>query len=289
MASVFISYSHQDKTYANKLAKSIETRGVSVWIDDRIDYGTQWSRVIQENLEACKVVVVIMSPRSLDSIWVQNELLYAIDQRKFVFPVLLEGMAWFSVSSLQWADVRGEKLPPETFYKNIVKIVGLTPVKTPQKAQKLQNLYIPQKPQKKEEPARETFVTQKKSVPQTTALGMVTININADSGVGGWRAYDRLLLDGKEIPVEPFDTGLFSGQSQQALKKEIPVGKHHLKVIWGGEHPGEAEATFIVSKDKHTLINVNEEMHFWRSFSEWTIFVSDVPILGQKNWMDTLK
>ena len=48
MPYIFISYSHTDSKYAHRLAEALEQHGVSVWIDDRIDYGTQWPHVIQE-------------------------------------------------------------------------------------------------------------------------------------------------------------------------------------------------------------------------------------------------
>ena len=54
MAHVFISYSHKDKEYARKLADELKRWGIDAWIDDRIDYGTTWPHVIQENINACR-------------------------------------------------------------------------------------------------------------------------------------------------------------------------------------------------------------------------------------------
>jgi hypothetical protein len=38
---IFISYSHGDGDYAHRLKAALKGRGFTVWIDDRIDYGTQ--------------------------------------------------------------------------------------------------------------------------------------------------------------------------------------------------------------------------------------------------------
>jgi hypothetical protein len=120
MTQVFMSYSHQDSVYAHRLADEMKQRGIEVWIDDRINYGDQWPKVIQENLEGCKLVVVIMSSNSFNSKWVHNELAFAQDSGKVILPLLLEGKLWVSLASTQHADVKGGRLPPENFY-NIVK------------------------------------------------------------------------------------------------------------------------------------------------------------------------
>jgi formylglycine-generating enzyme required for sulfatase activity len=126
MAHIFISYSHKDSGYAHRLAKELEQKGFSVWIDDRIDYGTQWPRVIQEHLDDCSAFVVIMTPRSYQSDWVQNELSRAKRKGKKVFPLLLEGEEpWLSVEVTQYVDVRDSGLPPERFYRELAKVLGV--------------------------------------------------------------------------------------------------------------------------------------------------------------------
>jgi hypothetical protein len=120
MKQVFISYSHKDKEYAHKLADEMARHGLEAWIDDRIDYGEQWTRVIQENLENSYAVIVIMTPTAYKSTWVQNELTFAQYTEKAIFPILLEGKLWLSLSSTQYVDVRGGKLPPESFF-NILR------------------------------------------------------------------------------------------------------------------------------------------------------------------------
>ena len=42
MGHIFISYSHTDKEYVYKLADAMQSEGLEIWIDDRIDYGTRW-------------------------------------------------------------------------------------------------------------------------------------------------------------------------------------------------------------------------------------------------------
>jgi len=120
MSHIFISYSHQDSDYAHKLAAALEQHGFEGWIDDRIDYGSQWPHEIQENLDCCGVFIVIMTPRSYNSDWVQNELARAKRKGKPVFALLLEGdEPWLAVEATQYMDVRGGKLPDTGFYASI--------------------------------------------------------------------------------------------------------------------------------------------------------------------------
>jgi hypothetical protein len=119
MPEVFISYSHKDSEYAHRLADELRRRAIDVWIDERIDYGEQWPRVIQDNLTACKIFLLVMSTNAFNSMWVQNEVSFAQGNDKPIFPLLLEGRAWLSMAAMQYVDVRDGKMPPERFYAGL--------------------------------------------------------------------------------------------------------------------------------------------------------------------------
>lgn len=124
MGHVFISYSHKDTKYAHRLADELQEKGIEVWIDERLDYGSTWPQEIQKQLDSCDVFVIVMSPRSYESDWVQNELNRAKRLGKLIFPLLLEGDGpWLSVESTQYLDVRGGKFPDEKFYSTIERTV----------------------------------------------------------------------------------------------------------------------------------------------------------------------
>ncbi|MGG6242799.1 GUN4 domain-containing protein [Nodosilinea sp. AN01ver1] len=119
MSFIFISYSRQDQAYVSLLAQALETHNLPVWLDDRIDYGTTWPRVIQDQLEQCQVFVVVMTPRSEASHWVQCELSLALELKKPIYPILIEGRRWLSVAALQTADATNGKLPPARFFNTL--------------------------------------------------------------------------------------------------------------------------------------------------------------------------
>src|SRR5262245_39492281 len=121
MSHVFISYSRQNQDYAHKLAEKLQQEGFEVWIDDRIDYGDTWERVIFKAIDDCAAFLVIMTPQSYESDWVLRECQYADKRKRPQFPVLLEGEEFPRYVSTQYADVRSDKLPPDDFYQRLAK------------------------------------------------------------------------------------------------------------------------------------------------------------------------
>lgn len=124
MGDIFISYSHKDTKYAHSFADRLQGMGFDVWIDERLDYGSAWPQEIQKQLDSCTAFIVIMSPRSFESEWVQNELSRAKRLKKKIFPLLLEGNGpWLSIESTQYADVRNGNFPDEKFYIDLEEVV----------------------------------------------------------------------------------------------------------------------------------------------------------------------
>ncbi len=131
MPDIFISYSHKDSEYAHQLAQTLRRQGLDVWIDDRIDYGEHWPRVIQENLTNCRLFVVVMSTNAFNSMWVQNEVSFAQESNKPIFPLLLEGRVWLSLASMQYVDVRNGVMPPAKFAERLKRALGQPFTSTP--------------------------------------------------------------------------------------------------------------------------------------------------------------
>lgn len=123
MGHVFISYSHKDTDYAHGFADHLQGMGFEVWIDERLDYGSAWPQEIQKQLDSCDAFIVIMTTRSFESEWVQNELNRAKRLKKPIYPLLLEGSGpWLSVESTQFADVRDGSFPDEKFHQTLERV-----------------------------------------------------------------------------------------------------------------------------------------------------------------------
>lgn len=90
MAKVFLSYSREDETAAKQLADSIERAGHEVWWDRHIQGGSRFSSEIDRELKGAEAVVVMWSPTSVESAWVQDEAAEGRDTGRLV-PVTIGG------------------------------------------------------------------------------------------------------------------------------------------------------------------------------------------------------
>ena len=123
MGHIFISYSHKDTAYVEKLEAKLIREGFDVWVDHRIDYGSRWTKEIEKAINTCDAYIVVMSETARESQWVERERIHAEKRRKPFFPLLLKGDAWFELGNIQFMDVRGGKLPPKAYYENIARFV----------------------------------------------------------------------------------------------------------------------------------------------------------------------
>ena len=86
---IFISYSREDRPAARHFAKCFAEEGFSVWWDATLQAGETFDEVIERELKAAKAVVVLWSPRSVQSRWVRAEATLADRSGKLV-PAIIE-------------------------------------------------------------------------------------------------------------------------------------------------------------------------------------------------------
>jgi internalin A len=87
-AKVFISYSHQDKSFVKKLAGELEGQGMKVWWDfDNLKGGQDWQKEIERAIKQCDFFLVALTPDAVTSEWVGNEITYASNAQKTIIPL----------------------------------------------------------------------------------------------------------------------------------------------------------------------------------------------------------
>jgi hypothetical protein len=107
MAEIFISYARRDSAFAIGLATRLRDCGLDVWVDQLdIKIGDRWDRAIQQALESSRVLVVVLSPASVASDNVMDEVNFAIEEKKTIVPVLHQICKTpFRLRSLQFIEL----------------------------------------------------------------------------------------------------------------------------------------------------------------------------------------
>ena len=73
--SVFISHSSDDNTFVDRLAGSLRAAGIFVWVDETaIGAGDDIISRIEDGLGKATDVVIVLSPQSIKSSWVKEEI-----------------------------------------------------------------------------------------------------------------------------------------------------------------------------------------------------------------------
>ena len=111
---VFLSHSSQDRQFATALAEELRRHGIPVWYSQTNILGAQeWHDEIGAALHRCDWFVLILSPHSVKSTWVKNELLFTLNHsrsKNSIVPVLYkncnyEKLSW-TLSNFQIVDFR---------------------------------------------------------------------------------------------------------------------------------------------------------------------------------------
>src|SRR5512145_2368732 len=106
MEKIFITYSRKDIDFVRKLAEDLEKAGYNVWWDlTDLRGGDDWPRVIPAAIEASQYVIVVMSPNSAVSDWVEKEYTQALGLRKKIIPLMLRlGPMPFALNTLNYVN-----------------------------------------------------------------------------------------------------------------------------------------------------------------------------------------
>ncbi len=127
---VFLSHSSADRRFADTLAAVLRRHGVLYWYSARhIVAAAQWHDEIGKALDRCDWFVVILSPGSVSSEWVNRELAYALDNKQYherIVPVLRKRCEWqrlsWTLGALQMVDFTGDF---HVGCRNLLRIWGL--------------------------------------------------------------------------------------------------------------------------------------------------------------------
>jgi tetratricopeptide (TPR) repeat protein len=108
--SAFFSYAREDSEFALRLAQDLRAFRASVWLDQLdISLGERWDRAVQEALQNCATLLVVLSPSSVESNNVMDEVNFALEEQKIIIPALYrECRIPFRLRRFQYIDFRVE-------------------------------------------------------------------------------------------------------------------------------------------------------------------------------------
>lgn len=106
MSQIFISYAHADAQFADLLHLLLEAKGYTVWIDSKnLRAGSHFHEAIGDAIKSSKVLIVILSGKSVTSKYVADEWNYALDQKHKVIPILFKPCDIpFRLNGIQYID-----------------------------------------------------------------------------------------------------------------------------------------------------------------------------------------
>lgn len=102
----FFSYAREDAPFALELARKLREASANVWLDQLdIVGGQRWDKAVEEALRSCEGTLVVLTPSSVASNNVMDEVSYALEEGKLVVPVLYKPCAVpFRLRRLQYVD-----------------------------------------------------------------------------------------------------------------------------------------------------------------------------------------
>jgi len=258
MPQVFISYSRKDLTFIERLAADLKDSGFEVWYDlSKLEGGARWNRVIEQAIEDSQYVVVVLSPDSVASEWVDDEVGYAKRLKKKVIPLhYLQCKIGLVYGNLNYIDVQGRKYIDN--FNQILRALNApavgrvsnpTPSVKPEQSQAKSLTYeMPaQKPIEQKKPAVET--------PKPVhAAQSPTLAPHASAGVTSLPIADTLTLSNgmkfMRIPAGKFLMGS-KGDNKLAYDDEEP--QHTVDIpydYWMAHYPVTNELYYEYVKSK---------------------------------------
>ena len=125
---VFVSYAHLDSHIVYPIIKDLYDSGILLWYDEGIDAGEEWPQKIAERILNCSRFMLFVSPASVKSNHVRQEITFANSKHKPILPIHLEptrlspGLE-MTLSVFQSVFYFAYKDNPSEFYKQIKNVL----------------------------------------------------------------------------------------------------------------------------------------------------------------------
>ncbi len=132
--TTFISYARAQESLARRLYNNLSAAGVRAWMD-RYDIppGAVWDDAIQQGLEACSHVIVLVSQAAINSRSVHAEWNYADARSKTLLPLICEPLEYqqipFRLHTAHW--IRLTDADYDAVIANLLQVLPLSAAPNP--------------------------------------------------------------------------------------------------------------------------------------------------------------
>lgn len=107
---IFVSYCHKDDARVWPMIEGLQKRGMRVWYDEGIEWGSHWDQVIFEHLSGCACVVAFVTENFLQSENCMDEISFAKDEQKGPFIVFLDNLELTGMMKYRYGRIQALNL-----------------------------------------------------------------------------------------------------------------------------------------------------------------------------------
>src|SRR5262245_5353549 len=109
MRKIFVSYSHRDRRWKDRILRHLDVikgeSGFDTWEDGQIAAGSDWLEEIKSAIDECEVALLLISADFLVSKFIQSQEVPPLLRRRMgegvtVIPVIVHDCAWRNLSWL---------------------------------------------------------------------------------------------------------------------------------------------------------------------------------------------
>jgi len=121
---VFISYSRRDQEFVYRMVDDLEDRRAAAWVDrGSIHGGERWRASIESGIRECKAFVLIISPESIASNNVGEEIATALRFGKPIIPIIYRNAAIPAALNAQLREFQVLDFTKGAYAENLLDLV----------------------------------------------------------------------------------------------------------------------------------------------------------------------
>jgi hypothetical protein len=129
-SEIFLSHASADAVAADRVSAVLKLHGLPVWYAPTNIVGAQqWQDEIGAALKRCDWFVILLSPASVESMWVKRELQYALRDARYdgrITPIVIEpcevdNLSWV-LPSIQMIDCATDL---DSGFKELLRVWGI--------------------------------------------------------------------------------------------------------------------------------------------------------------------